>query len=121
MSTNAESIFATVAAEMEPVDGFGLTKLGMFPVPFEFPGSTVDPLEGLEADVVVSAHAVPPPAPTHAIAKTASAVRRSPELPLGRWGVEGQVGGPHWGSNDHGLYEAPTGSPGGGGGGLGGR
>jgi len=122
MSTNAESIFATVAAEIEPVDGLVLPMLGVFPVLFEFPGVRVDPFDdGVEAEVVVSAQAVPPPAPTQMIAKAASAVRRSPELPFGRCGVDGQLGGPHWGSNDQGLYEAPTGSAGGGGGGVGGR
>jgi len=50
--------------------------------------------------VVVSAQAVPPPAPTHAIAKTASAVRRSPEPPRGRGAAGGPLGGPHCGSDD---------------------
>jgi hypothetical protein len=98
MSTIAESILATVAAEMvPPVEGTVPPVLGVVLVPVEPPGS--DPFEVLEIDAVVSAQAVPPPAPTQAIAKAASAVRRNP-APRGRWGVGGQLGGPQWGSAD---------------------
>ena len=58
-----------------------------------------DPREW-EIDAVVSAQAVPPPAPTQAMAKAASAVRRNPDAARDACGVGGQLGGPHWGSDD---------------------
>jgi hypothetical protein len=72
----------------------------VLPVPVE-PPEGVDPLGVREViDAVVSAHAVPPPAPTHAIAKAASAVRRRPDRPRLPCRVCGQLGGPQWGSDD---------------------
>jgi hypothetical protein len=98
----AESSFAIVSAESAPpFDGtlppvFGALFVAP-PVPVEPPGCV--PVELLDIDAVVSAQAVPPPAPTQAMAKTASAVRRNPE-PRGRCAAGGQAGGPHWGSDD---------------------
>src|ERR1700730_4029960 len=101
MSTIAESSFAMVAAErLLPVAGTLPPLLGLKvdpPGPVEPPGC--DPFEGFEIDAVVSAQAVPPPAPTQATAKSASAVRRNPEPPE-RCGAGGQLGGPHCGLDD---------------------
>src|ERR1022692_2185286 len=103
MSTTAESMLAMVAAESAPpVEGTLLPVLGVLPMLFEPPEGD-DPLGvGEVIEAVVSAHAVPPPAPTHTIAKAASAVRRKPEPPRRFCEVGGQLGGPHSGSDDHG-------------------
>jgi hypothetical protein len=96
----AESSLAMVVAEsVPPVEGTLPPLFVAPPVPVEPPAGSVG--EGVVTDVVVSAQAVPPPAPTQAIAKTASAVRRNPEPPRPRCGAGGQLGGPHWGSDDH--------------------
>src|SRR5580704_11986988 len=99
MSTIAESSLATVAAESGPLF------VGALPPVLPSPPVPVDPPDGdvgewVEIDAVVNAHAVPPPAPTQAIAKPASAVRRSPEPPRPRCGAGGQLGGPHCGLDD---------------------
>ncbi len=101
MSTIAESSLATVASESAPPLDAGPPPLLLAPpVPVDPPDGDV--VEGAEADVVVSAHAVPPPAPTQAIAKTARAVRRNPEPPREGCGAGGQLGGPHCGYDDQG-------------------
>jgi hypothetical protein len=99
MSTIEESSFAIVAAESGALEvtPFGvLEPLGAAPVPVDPPAGS-DPFGVVETEEVVSAHAVPPPAPTQAMAKTASAVRRNPEPRGDRCGAGGQLGGPHWG------------------------
>ena len=67
--------------------------------PVEPPAGS-EPFGVVETEDVVSAQAVPPPAPTHAIAKTASAVRRNPDATARRCGAGGQLGGPHCGLDD---------------------
>jgi hypothetical protein len=102
MSTIEESSFAIAAAESGALDvtpfGVLLAPLGAAPVPVDPEGS--DPFGVMATEDVVSAQAVPPPAPTQATAKIASAVRRNPEVRGDRCGAGGQLGGPHWGLED---------------------
>src|SRR5580700_2755972 len=96
MSTMEESSFAIAAAESGALEvvPFGVLLEPVGPVD---PPAGSDPFGVVATEDVVSAHAVPPPAPTQATAKTASAVRRNPDPRGDRCGAGGQLGGPHCG------------------------
>src|SRR5450432_1276061 len=98
ISTTDCSIFATVALEivpplpeLDPVPGLSPVLLGASPVP----AVPSDAVAGCVMEASVSAHAVPPPAPTHRIANPARSRRRIPGERDSLKVAGGHGGGPH--------------------------